>query len=252
MRKILRKKSKVELNNVKYYKLESNMVEFLNKMNQPYNILTIDKNLYIRQNEFENKYKKHADILRDFIDKHEEEFIKRYNEILFEEDASHYLDGGIGKWEMDSISYYATENELKYIDYEKYPFVERFDNLEIKPVSMLWKNKYPVYHLSNIIGTCLSRNKTKHMAKILTRSGVVTVKFKGSVFAYYDKQVKKNNSIIDSSFFSRGNKVILTGYRSNDDTFRVKTYSRTKMKPVYLVEKVKQDGELSMRSEKYN
>lgn len=250
LRKILRSNNKKTINKQKYYKLEEGMIDFINAEMSGLNIESIENEYYVLQKDFEDEYSTHADKLRDYINDNEEELLEKYNKVLIREEAGDYLDGGIGKWEMDSISYYATENELDYINYEQYPFVEKFSDIPVKPVKMLWKNKYPIYHLSTIIGTCLSRSKNKHMVHLLTRSGVVTVKFRGAEFAYYDKQVKKDGSIIDSSFFSRGNKVMITGYRSGDNNFRVKTYAKTAYKAVYLIESLNEDGTLNMRSEK--
>jgi len=252
LRKILKSNKIINHKGFSYYKLENNMIEFLNKHAPTLQVETI-KDLYcVKEKDFNSAYKKDADILRKYISDNEEKLLKAYNTILIEEEGGNYLEGGIGKWEMDSISYYASENELDYINYEKYNFVEKFENLKIKPIERIWKNKYPIFKLSTIIGTCLDRSKNKHTIKLLTRSGVITVKFYGSNFAYYDKQVKNNGSIVDSSFFSRGNKIMITGYRSGENNFKAKTYSKSKMSQVYLIEKVDENGELSMRSEKYS
>jgi len=252
LRKILRSNEEIKVDDKKYFPLQEMMIEFLNVEHPELKVVYKKDKYLVESSVFESTYEKDADKLRKFIKENEKELLKEYNKIIIVEEASHYTEGTIGKWEMDSISYYATDNELDYIDYEYYPFVDKFKDLKIKPVKFYWKDKYPVFHLSTIIGTCLSRNKNKHMTQILTRSGVVTVKFKGSDFAYYDRQVKKNSSIIDSSFFSRGNKIMITGYRSSETTFRGKDYSRTKQSLVYLIEKITDDGKLEMRSEKHS
>lgn len=250
LRKLLRAGKIISNKKIEYFPLNSHAIKFLEDRKEELKIDYIQNEYCVNSNLFEKSYLKSAKELRNFIKKNEKDLIKGLNKIIIGEEAGDYLDGNIGKWEMDSISYYATENELDYIDYEQYNFIERYQDLEIKPIKFFYKKKYPVFNLSHIVGTCLARNKTKGSIKLLTRSGVVTVKFQNAKFAYYDKQIKRNNSIVDTSFFARGNKVIIAGYRSGEKTFRGKVYAKTRHSLVYLIEEVNEDGSLELRSEK--
>ena len=91
------------------------------------------------------------------------------------------------------------------------------------------------------MGTVLDRDKAKKIVTLLTKSGVVTVKIFGDVFTHYDRQLSEKGAdgrkhVIEKSWFSRGNKIVVTGIR-REDSFIAKKYSKT---PYHLVEKITQ------------
>ena len=71
----------------------------------------------------------------------------------------------------------------------------------------------------------------------MTTSGVVTVKIFGEVFSHYDRQISQKDEVtgkkkvIEKSWLSRGNKIIVTGIR-REDTFTAKKYKNT---PYYIL-----------------
>ena len=86
----------------------------------------------------------------------------------------------------------------------------------------------PRFKLTRICGTVLDKNKNKHMITLLTPSGVVNVKFYKGQFGFYDQQLSEVNedgskTVLEKSWFSRGNKLLVTGYR-RDDQFIPKKY----------------------------
>ena len=92
------------------------------------------------------------------------------------------------------------------------------------------------------MGTVLDRDKSKKTVTLLTKSGVVTVKIFGQVFANYDKQISVKGSdgkkhVIEKSFFSRGNKIVVSGIR-REDSFCAKKYSKTPWHLVELITKI--------------
>jgi DNA polymerase-3 subunit alpha len=59
------------------------------------------------------------------------------------------------------------------------------------------------------------------MITLLTPSGVVTVKFYKGQFGFYDQQLSQINddgtkTVLEKSWFSRGTKLLITGYRRGD------------------------------------
>ena len=108
--------------------------------------------------------------------------------------------------------------------------------------------------LSRIAGTVLSMNKTKKTVTLLTTTGVITVKIFGNVFSSYDKQISEKGAdgkkhVIEKSWFSRGNKIIVTGIRRGDN-FIAKKYKNTPYSLVELITQVNEDGTVRTRRER--
>ena len=196
----------------------------------------------ITQIKWDNIYKKQMDIIRPFIQKHQTELLNAVNNRLTEDVWNKYCLGSISKWEMDSISCYIHDHELKNIDLRSYGLSNFFDLPETPEVEKYIPIKgklVPILKLHRIIGTVLDRDKAKKMVTLLTTEGVVTVKIYGGVFNEYDKQLSEKRAdgtkhIIRKSEFSRGNKIIVIGVR-DEDSFRAKKYSKT---PYHLIETV--------------
>ena len=109
--------------------------------------------------------------------------------------------------------------------------------------------------LYRIAGTVLAKDKTKHSVTILTEDGVVNVKVWNSQFAKYDKQISEKQAdgkkkVIEKSWFSRGNKLILTGIRRGAD-FIPKVYKNSEWKnPIQLITSIDDQGFLELKSER--
>ena len=153
------------------------------------------------------------------------------NNKRFEDTWDNLIEGGISKWEMDSLSFYYTKHELADVDFDKY-LISDFDELpetpEVQEYRMFRDKEIPRFKLTRICGTVLDKNKNKHMITLLTPSGVVNVKFYKGQFGFYDQQLSEVNedgtkTVLEKSWFSRGNKLLVTGYR-RDDQFVPKKY----------------------------
>ena len=99
--------------------------------------------------------------------------------------------------------------------------------------------KIPLYKIHRIAGTVLDKDKAKKTVTLLTTSGVVTVKIFGDAFTHYDKQISKKRpdgtkKVIEKSMLARGNKIIVTGIRK-EENFICKKYKST---PYPLVEQI--------------
>lgn len=180
------------------------------------------------------------------------ETLDKYNKAMWNEFAQNVwaasCTGSISKWEMDAMSFYYHEHELAHVDpavYHLTPWTE----LPPEPVVMGYsKGNSPQYQLFTIVGTVLDKNSTRHMVTLLTPDGVATIKFYGAMFADYDKQIsaadpehKNKKKIIERSWFSRGNKLIITGFRRGD-MFYPRRYSQTTSRPLGLITAVSPDG----------
>lgn len=225
----------------------------------------ISEKKFIKENE-----KKIATLKDWFL---EREAINIYNKCLFYEAWEKYASGTISKWEMDSLSIYSeTDHELANVNNNFY-CIEDFEDMPLEAQAYSYytrtikqtignetfslKKQFPKYRITRIAGTVLDKNKDKHMITVLTTTGVVMVKFSKGEFSYYDKQISKveengSKTKIEGSWFERGNKVIVCGYRS-ENLFRAKKYTDTIWKHTcYLITNVGSNGELSVLTERIN
>lgn len=159
----------------------------------------------------------------------------RYNRENFNKLANEFWDkycsGSNEKWEMDSLSFYYTRHELADVNAIKYGLVDFFQ-LSSEPTVNYTKSgkkgEYTQYCVYKIIGTVLDKDKIKKTVTLLTPSGVVLVKFYGDMFIEYNKQISRVNldgtkNVIDKSWFSRGTKLQIMGFR-RDDQFIPRAY----------------------------
>lgn len=252
------------LKNFKYenkYLLNDIALNFFDKNFDIDELIVMNNSEYqyaILQTKWDKIYKKGMDPVRDFLKSHQEELLKEVNEGLVKELWDKYCSGNISKWEMDSVSYYSHDHELKNVDCARYNFSDYSylsENPEIDRIIEIKGKKIPLFKLHRIIGTVLDKDKNKKTVTILTTSGVVTVKIYGGVYSHYDRQISRKDpktgkkKVIEKSWFSRGNKIIVTGIRQ-EDGFLAKKYKNTPYHLVELIEKVKDDGSILIRSER--
>lgn len=205
----------------------------------------------ILQTKWKKIYDSYMNKIRPYIKDHNKELLDAVNNRLTAEVREKYTLGSISKWEMDSVSCYFHEHELKNVDYSYYGFSNYFElpeNPEVDTVLNIRGKKIPLFKIHRICGTVLDRDKLKKTITLLTREGVVTVRIFGDVFNHYDRQISERGSdgkkhVIQKSFFSRGNKIIVTGIK-REDSFQGKKYKSTPYHLVELIRDVKNDGTL--------
>ena len=211
----------------------------------------------IKQTVWDKIYQKHMDIIRPYIKSHNEELLQSVNNTLISQTWDKYCKGNISKWEMDAVSCYFHQHELEYVDelsYECNNFYSLPEEPEIDTIITIKGKQIPLFKIRRIMGTVLDKNKTKKTVTLLTTDGVVTVKIFGDVFTHYDRQISEKGAdgkkhVIERSWFSRGNKIIVTGIR-REDSFIAKKYSRTPYHLVELIENINSDGSIEVRGER--
>jgi DNA polymerase-3 subunit alpha len=182
-----------------------------------------------------------------------------YNKIEFEEIRNNVMNGTISTWEMESMNFYYHEHELANIDKDRY-CIEDFNVLPEEPVvvgTSKYKGRtYPKFKLSRIVGTVLDKDKTKHSVTILTPTSVVLIKFYSGQFAFYDKQISKvditdgKKTVLEEGWFKRGNKILVTGFR-REDQFKPKRYKNSIFShSVQLITGINDDNILLLQSER--
>ena len=244
----------------KYYTLDNIALSFFEKHFDIDRLTPCDNSesgFMIEQTKWDKIYQNHMDIVRPYVKTHNQELLEAVNNKLVGDMWDKYCKGTISKWEMDSVSCYFHDHELIEVceeDFECVDFNELYTQPEIDSVFTIKGKQVPIFKISRIMGTVLDKDKNKKTITLLTNSGVVTVKIYGEVYSHYDKQVSEKNEVtgkkkvIEKSWFSRGNKVIVTGIR-RDDMFMAKKYSRT---PYHLVELITEidHGQIRTRGER--
>lgn len=243
-----------------YYGLDNIALNFFDKHFDVDNLYPTDKTesgLMIKQTVWDKIYQKHMDIIRPYVKSHNEELLQSVNNTLISQTWDKYCKGNISKWEMDAVSCYFHQHELEYVDklsYECNNFYSLPEEPEIDTIITIKGKQIPLFKIRRIMGTVLDKNKTKKTVTLLTTDGVVIVKIFGDVFTHYDRQISEKGAdgkkhVIERSWFSRGNKIIVTGIRI-EDSFIAKKYSRTPYHLVELIENINSDGSIEVRGER--
>ena len=235
---------KMKLDN-EFYGLDEIALNFYESNFDMDNLIPTEKTesgFKIRQTIWDSIYQRHMDIIRPFVKAHNAELLESVNNRIIEDMWNKYCTGSMSKWEMDSVSFYSHPHELANIKNRTYGFSNFYDlpeNPDIDKIIYIKGKQVPLFKIRRITGTVLDKDKNKKTVTLLTNDGVVTVKIFGPVFTHYDKQISEKGAdgkkhVIEKSFFSRGNKLIITGIR-RDDYFLAKKYSNT---PYHLVEQI--------------
>lgn len=204
---------------------------------------------YISSAMWDKIYKKLMQPLSDYIKSHLNELLIGLNQELFNDWWNKYALGNCSKWEMDSVNFYFHEHELKKVSNLVYNLCN-FKDLPEEPtvINTITINgrDIPIYEIVRVAGTVIDKNKNKNTVTILTTSGVVDVKIYANQFSAYDKQISVLGSdghkkVIEKSWFSRGNKIIFTGIR-RENNFIPKKYKSTEYPVVELITNINNNG----------
>ena len=196
----------------------------------------------IEQKNWEKIYQKVMDTARDWLKENQQQLLKEVNQKLFKAEWDKYAMGNISAWEMSSLCFYYHDHELKNINNRKYGIVD-FNNLPVIPeVDYFFKRngvQIPIYKLCRIAGTVIGKNDTRHSVVLLTTSGVVNVKLTRDYYAMFNRQISELNDkgekkVKEKGWFTRGTKLLVTGYR-RDDTFVAKKYKSTGGHQLYKI-----------------
>lgn len=204
-------------------------------------------------------YTKSKDKFRDYIKANLEQLLEQVNTSLFNAMWDKYASGSISKWEMDSVSYYSHDHELAKAKLSELHVVD-FNSLpaqtQIKEVKVYNGKPVPLYNIVRIAGTVLDKTEGKSTVTLLTTTGVVTVQIFGAVYLGYNKQISELNpetgkkKIKEKSWFSKGNKLIISGIR-RDNVFTAKKYKKTPWHLVEKIESIDEDGNMEITTERY-
>lgn len=156
------------------------------------------------------------------------DFVKEYNKKKY---LTVFRDivktSNVNHWSLETCSYYAYDHELQCVPKEEYN-VQAFDELPKDPIFITksYRNReWKQYNLSRIMGAVIDRNDSHHTITLLdVNCNVVQVKFNSFDYAFYKQQISEDGKVVDKSWFTRGNLLIVTGIRMGENDFRIKLY----------------------------
>ena len=248
--------------NDRWYRLDDVAMPFFQSNYSEDSIEAVDEQYYIiSEKKLKKENDKYLEKLKEWMK--DENTIAKYNECLFKRIWQQYASGSVAKWEMDSLSVYCTqEHELANLKKEEYGVVNFFEEPEepqaydyyiryIGEGDHMVKKEFPKNKIVRIAGTVLDKNKDRHLLTLLTLEGVVNVKFDKGQFAYYDRQEQNEETgKKDKSWFTRGNKLLICGFRRGDQ-FVARKYADTVWKHTCnLIIKVFENGRVSTKLER--
>ena len=194
------------------------------------------------------------DDLKEYITKNEDKYIDKLYNAEVDELWKEHCDGSISAWEMSTLGFYYHEHELNGVRYDDMKFENYYDMPELPVIEKYIEYKgreIPMYKIRFIVGTVLDKNSYKHTITLLTPNGVVNVKCTGDHYSKYDKQLSqfnpetKRKEVIEKSWFKRGTKLIVAGYR-NQDQFMARSRAKDKIYPFYRILDVDDTGQLNV------
>lgn len=247
---LFNKKLKNQKEGKEYYLLKEDDFLFYEEHFFEDDLIIVDGKNLLPQSKWDNIYSKMMNNIREWLKENQEEALNKLNNLLFKECWDKYADGTVSAWEMESMCFYYHEHELSKVNCYKYG-ISDFNKLPTVPkAEKFFKKKgkeIPIYETTRIIGTVLGKNDVRSTVSILTTTGVMDVKFTKEYYANYNRQLSEiqldgTKKVIDKSWFTRGTKIMVTGYRI-DDTFRAKSYSHTSTHQLYRIKDVMNDGQ---------
>lgn len=192
---------------------------------------------YIDKSVWEKLYSNKMDEFKTYLHNNQEKYIKALQEAEIQSIWTDSCTGTLSSWEMDTVGFYYHEHELANCSHIEFEFTNFYSLPEnaIPTKYMKYKERdIPVFELVTICGTVLDKNSYKHTVTLLTPHGVVTVKCVAEQYSQYDKQISRLNretgrkEIIERSWFKRGTKLIVNGYRSSDQFMARSRHSENK------------------------
>lgn len=238
--------------------IEANFLDLYSELKMDKDYIYNELGLVVKKSSVEKIRKKNTERITKIMSL--KETLENLNKAIIDNNMNKFAYGDRARWEMDSIYFYYTGHELDKVNNIKYG-IRDFNNLPETPIVIdsgisnrgyEWK-KYQTYLIA---GTVLDFNKNNHFIIIQTPSEVVGVRMTKGAFDWYNKnisEIKPNGKkkVIDGSWFKRGTKVILQGYRNEDGEFVLKKYNDSILDHTIIkIKDVKENGDLEVQLER--
>ena len=237
------------------YKVDERAINFLTEIGHDE---LIGEEFVVNAKSWDKIYQSYMNIFRNWIAANKENILSDLNTALFAEAWRNDAIGSYSAWEMESMSYYHHDHELINLNKAKYGISDFNDLPETPPIdrSFVKAGKtINMFKLTKIAGTCIAKNKDKGLVTLLTPTGVVTVKFRKDYFAMFDKQISVKNpdgtkSVVEKSWFNRGNMIMVQGVRMGD-MFIAKKYASSGGHHLYRILSIDESGDIELQTERY-
>lgn len=190
------------------------------------------------------------------------EFLEAYNKKLLLMKYNEFVPNqNVHHWEFEATSHYHNgEHELDILDKDNY-LITDFKDIPEEPkfIERSWgKKTWRQYEIYQIAGTVLDKNDNSHLITLLTTdNAVVNVKFHSGLYANYKRQNSIINEdgkkqVVDPSYFTRGQLLIICGYRRGENDFVAKKYSKSIFQHTcQRILSINEDGTARIQSERY-
>ncbi|PEN61674.1 PHP domain-containing protein [Bacillus wiedmannii] len=197
--------------------------EFISKYSDDVKYDFVNGQLVIDEKSFNKFYGKAIERLKDWVTS--PEAAAEFNKIKMQEFWRKNCTGTAESWEMETTLFYSDHHELDYMPIEPTFNLANFNELSPEPIITEYKSyrgrEIPRFKIDVIAGTVVEKAKGKSLVYVLTQHGVVTVRYSKGSFAHYDKKVVrvngKDKQVLDPSWFERGTKLILVGFRRGEE-----------------------------------
>ena len=245
----------------RYFILDEVSQPVFNKFFSEDSVIDVKDGYYIIS---EKKFIKECDVLiqplRDWFSS--QEALDAYNNAFFKSVWEEKASGTEALWNMEACCFYDQKHELANVDEKYYGIVNYFDLPEepepydwySRKVDGEWK-RVPKYRVTRIAGTVLRSDNNRHSVALLTCYGVVNVKFYKGNYAFYNKRISQplgdgKKKVLEDSWLKRGNKLLISGIRRDDQFFPL-IYKDTIYKhTVYLIKNILPDGRMELQTER--
>lgn len=243
----------------RYFALDERGTEFLMEHFNTCIVGTKEDGVIISEKLFNKEWDALIQPLKDYMAL--PETLQLYNQKKLDSTMESYASGSLEQWDMESLSYYPDRHELWNLNEPKYGVVD-YNSLSETPKVYQYITRRirgeikhtPKFQIVRLAGTVLDSDNNKHLVTLLTNHGVVTCKYNKGQYSYYNKriseQVLDKKKVLEESWFKRGTKIIVCGYR-RDDQFVVTKYAET----VYThttnrIEEVYSDGTILAQTDR--
>ena len=244
------------------YILDDNSMPFFKEHFTEESVVSLSGKYYVVSEKlFTKEVDSYIRPLKDWFS--DESVLDMYNQSMYKKVWDKNAKGTEASWNMEALNFYDAEHELQNINDKQYGIVDFF-KLPEEPVAYDYYTRYinkekkslPKYQITCIAGTVLESNKNRHTISLLTKTGVVTVKFNKGHFAFYSKRISEmgedgKNHVVEESWLKRGSLLRCIGIRDGD-MFRLKNYSDTIYShTLNLITEIHEDGSLVLQYERY-
>lgn len=210
-------------------------------------IVNVNSSYYeVDEKEFKKVFDKKIADLKEWLKT--DEPLKKVHSYLLNEQWKKYAIGSYSKWEMQTLSFYYHDHELSKVNYDTYnwkPYRELPEEPVVVDTFKFKGREMPKYQIDTIAGVVISKDPIKHIVTILTYDGsVVPVKYQGN-FSVYDKTVKRDGKVLENSWFSKGNLIIVNGFRRGNQFVAKKYADSHTSTTTKLINYVGNEGEIT-------